>query len=278
MSNVQSSQPLATALRKVRLARKTSQLELSMQIGVSQRHISFVESGRAKPSRELLSLWLHELKVPFTEHNAIMLQGGFAPTYHQTELSNPALAEAKLATEHLMASHDPFPCFVLDAFWNVVSLNRGGHWLAKTLIPKLQNERVGTSLNMLDLLCDPEGFTKNMLNLKEVGPHLLSIIKSDTSAHPAIEPKLIAFERLLQKRLGGNTLRRTNLPASAIKPFLITKFSSEFGELSFFSMFTTFGMPQDITLSSLKIEHVFAANKATRGIVREQVLGVRRQN
>jgi transcriptional regulator with XRE-family HTH domain len=271
MSSYQNNPPLSDALRKIRIARKTSQLELSLQMGISQRHVSFVESGRANPSRELLSLWLHELKVSFTEHNAIMLKGGFAPTYNRTELSDPSLAEAKRATEQLMANHDPFPCFVLDALWNVVQINKGGVWLAKTLVPTLQNKPMGGSINMLDLLCEPDGLTKNMLNLKEVAPNLLSIIKSDAAALPELAPKQVAFERLLHTRFGESTLKRMGALVSPSAPMLTSKFSSTFGNLAFFSMFTTFGMPQDITLSSLKVEHVFAADEFTRRTVNEQV-------
>jgi transcriptional regulator with XRE-family HTH domain len=258
---------LADTLRKVRIVRRISQLDLSLQIGVSQRHVSFVESGRAKPSRELLAQWLSELQVPFPEHNAIMLQGGFAPMFRQSTLNDPSLAQAKQAMAHLLASHEPFPCFVLDAHWNVEQINGGGVWLAKTLIPwlELSNQKI----NMLDLLCHPEGFTKNMLNLREAAPLLHNIIKRDAASQPTLEPKLRAFEAIMQSKLGKGFLdkRRTDAPP----PLLTTRFRSSCGELAFFSMFTTFGTPQDITLASLKVEHVFAADEATRNVVLDQV-------
>jgi transcriptional regulator with XRE-family HTH domain len=258
---------LADTLRKVRVGRRVSQLDLSLQIGVSQRHVSFVESGRARPSRELLANWLSELRVPFPEHNAIMLQGGFAPVYSQALLSDPALAQAKQAIEHLLASHAPLPCFALDAHWNVVNINNGGVWLTKTLIPWL--DLTTSTANMLDLLCHPEGFTKNMLNLSEVAPLLVNIIRKDVASLPTLEPKLRAFEGLLKSKLGDNYLSsRTGL---TLGPLLNTRFATSHGELTFFSMFTTFGTPQDITLTSLKVEHVFPANDTTRAVVMKQV-------
>jgi transcriptional regulator with XRE-family HTH domain len=258
---------LPGTLRKVRLGRRISQLDLSLQIGVSQRHVSFVESGRAKPSRELLALWLSELQVPFPEHNAIMLLGGFAPVFGQATLNDPSLAQAKLAMAHLLASHEPFPCFVLDAHWNVVQINGGGVWLVKALIPWL--ELSNKKINMLDLLCDAEGVTKNMLNLREVAPLLLSIIKKDVASQPTLEPKFRAFEAILQSKLGRNFLdKRSAHPAPIL---LTTRFETSFGELAFFSMFTTFGTPQDITLASLRVEHVFAADDATRNVVLREV-------
>jgi transcriptional regulator with XRE-family HTH domain len=268
MATTQNTQhtKFADTLRKVRIVRRISQLDLALQLGVSQRHVSFVESGRAKPSRELLAQWLSELQVPFPEHNAIMLQGGFAPMFGQATLSDPSLAHANQAMAHLLASHEPFPCFVLDAHWNVVQINSGGVWLAKTLIPwiELSNQKI----NMLDLLCHPEGFTKHMLNLREAAPVLLTIIKKDAASQPTLEPKLKAFEATLQSKLGKNFLdkRRFDSPP----PLLTTRFETRYGELAFFSMFTTFGTPQDITLASLKVEHVFAADDVTRNVVISQ--------
>jgi transcriptional regulator with XRE-family HTH domain len=258
---------LKDTLRKVRLGRRVSQLDLSLQIGVSQRHVSFVESGRAKPSRELLALWLSKLQVPFPEHNAIMLQGGFAPVFGQATLNDPSLAQAKQAMVHLLASHEPFPCFVLDALWNVVQINSGGVWLAKTIMPWL--ELSNQKMNMLDLLCHSEGFTKKMLNLREVAPLLLTIVKKDAASQPTLEPKLRAFEAMLQSKLGKTFLDKS--AARPSPPLLTTRFETRFGELAFFSMFTTFGTPQDITLASLKVEHIFAADEATRNVVLEQV-------
>jgi transcriptional regulator with XRE-family HTH domain len=257
----------ADTLRKVRVGRRISQLDLSLQIGVSQRHVSFVESGRAKPSRELLAHWLSELQVPFPEHNAIMLQGGFAPVFTQSSLNDPALAQAKQAIEYLLTSHDPFPCFALDAHWNVVNINRGGAWLTKIIVPWL--DLTNSKANMLDLLCHPEGFTKNMLNLSEVAPLLVNIIRKDVASLPTLEPKLRAFESLLTKKLGDNYL--SSRSGRTQVPLLTTRFATKYGELTFFSMFTTFGTPQEITLASLKVEHVFAADDKTRAVVIEQV-------
>jgi transcriptional regulator with XRE-family HTH domain len=266
-SHKTSSTNLANTLRKVRIGRRISQLELSLQIGVSQRHVSFVENGRARPSRELLAQWLSQLQVPFPEHNAIMLQGGFAPVYTNAALNDPTLAQAKLAINHLLASHEPFPCFALDAHWNVVNINKGGVWLTKTLIPWL--DLTNSPANMLDLLCHPEGFTMHMLNLSEVASRLLNIIRKDAALQPTLERQVHAFEATLQTKLGADYLSTS--VASVSTPLLTTRFDTHYGELSFFSMFSTFGMPQDITLASLKVEHVFAADQTTRDVVMEQV-------
>jgi hypothetical protein len=146
--------------------------------------------------------------------------------------------------------------------------HNGGVWLAKTLIPWL--ELSSQKINMLDLLCHPEGFTKHMLNLREAAPFLLGIIKKDAASQPTLEPKLRAFEAMLHSKLGKNFLDKR--AATMSPPLLTTRFATSFGELAFFSMFTTFGTPQDITLASLKVEHVFAADEATRNVVLGQLV------
>jgi transcriptional regulator with XRE-family HTH domain len=108
-------QPLPQTLQCARKARHVSQLELSLRIGVSQRHVSFVESGRARPSRELLTRWLQELDAPLGLRNAALLQAGFAPAYRATTLADPDLAQANAALQQLLRAHEPMPALVLDA-------------------------------------------------------------------------------------------------------------------------------------------------------------------
>ena len=261
---------LTATLQQSRKARRVSQLELSLRMGVSQRHVSFVESGRAKPSRELLVAWLQELEVPLAQRNAAMLQAGYAPVYSQQSLQDAPLLPAKEAILHLLRTHDPMPAFVLDAQWNLMHVNRGGRWLALTLMPWLADALAsGAPLNMLDALCHPEGFTKHLVNLDEVGPAFLSHLRDDASVQPSLAPKAEAFAALLRDRLGSHSLH-TGWPRQ-LAPVLISRFATAHGELSFFSMFTTFGTPQDITLASLRVEHMFAADAQTKAVLKREV-------
>ncbi len=261
---------LPITLQQARKARRLSQLELSMRVGVSQRHVSFVESGRAKPSRELLLAWLHELDAPLVVRNAAMLQAGYAPAFSAVPLGDPSLAQANDALVQLLQAHDPQPALVIDAQWNLLHFNRGGKWLAGTLMPWAADLPEGTPVNMLDMLAHPEGFAKNMLNLDEVGPALLAHLRDDASVQPALNPKVEAFAALLRSRLGSQSLH-TGWPRQAA-PVLTTRFATPHGELAFFSMFTTFGTPQDITLASLRVEHMFAADDVTRKVLKAQVV------
>jgi transcriptional regulator with XRE-family HTH domain len=260
---------LPITLQQARKARRLSQLELSLRVGVSQRHVSFVESGRARPSRELLLAWLQALDAPLVVRNAAMLQAGYAPAYSAAPLTDPALAQANEAMTRLLQAHDPMPALVIDAQWNLLHANQGGRWLAATLMPWAAQRPANTPMNMLDLLAHPEGFTRQMVNLHEVGPALLAHLRDDASAQPALTPKVEAFAALLRTRLGAPSLQ-AGWPRAAA-PVLTTRFATAHGELAFFSMFTTFGTPQDITLASLRVEHMFAADEATRAVVEAQV-------
>lgn len=268
---------LPITLQQARKARRLSQLELSMRVGVSQRHVSFVESGRAQPSRELLINWLQALDAPLVVRNAAMLQAGYAPVYSAAKLGDPALVQANDALVQLIKAHDPQPAFVIDAQWNVLHINRGGHWLAAALMPwataLLANPSAASApINLLDMLSHPEGFTKHMTNLSEVGPALLAHLRDDASVRPALTPKVEAFAAMLRDRLGhqhGGT-HWPDLVAPAA-PVLTSRFATAHGELAFFSMFTTFGTPQDITLASLRVEHMFAADAHTRSVLEAHI-------
>ena len=256
-------------LREVRKACRLSQLELSLRLGVSQRHISFVESGRAKPSRELLMAWLQALEAPLVLRNEIMLQAGYAPVYNTTQLDDPTLAQVNDALQKLLCAHDPLPALVIDARWNLLRLNRGSQWLLAILTPGMSNLTDAAPINLLDMLAHPEGLTKPIVNLHEVGPALLTRLRHEASAQPTLTPKVDAFAALLDTRLGAQHPQK--IWSSPKAPVLTTRYATQYGELAFFSMFTTFGTPQDITLASLRIEHMFAADSATYMVLREQV-------
>jgi len=266
---MQAAQSLPETLRQARKARRLSQLELSLRVGVSQRHMSFVESGRAQPSRELLLAWLQALEAPLTVRNAAMLQAGFAPAYGAAPLGDPALAQADAAMTQLLDAHDPMPALLLDADWNVLRMNRGATWLALTLVPWAAGLPAGTPINMLDLLAHPQGFTPHILNLHEVAPTLLAHVRAEATVNPALGAKADALATAWTERLGSALTPAGWLPPVA--PVLTTRFATAHGQLAFFSMFTTFGTPQDITLASLRVEHMFAADDATRTVILSQV-------
>ncbi len=257
---------LSDVLQHVRRQRRWSQLELSFRLGVSQRHVSFVESGRARPSRGLLLAWLQELEAPLPLRNHALLAAGYAPAFGSAPIGDPALAEANDALDHLLRAHDPMPALVLDALWNVVRLNRGGQWLARILMPSIATH-AAAPLNLLDAFAQPDGLTRLVVNIEEVGPAMLARVRQEAVVQPALTSKVDAFAAALRARLGTRAAHPHGGWSPPGAPVLTTRYATEVGELAFFSMFTTFGTPQEITLASLRVELLFAADAATRTVL-----------
>jgi transcriptional regulator with XRE-family HTH domain len=256
---------LTHTLQSARKTRRWSQLELATRMGVSQRHISFVESGRARPSREMLLAWMRELGAPLDIRNAALTQAGFAPVYALHDLQHESLAPAQAALMHLLAAHDPMPAMILDAHWNVVQLNRGAQWLALTLMPWLADQmRSGKAINLLDAMIHPQGMCSQLSNLAEVAPALLAILRDDAVAHPTLKPRVDQIADWFHTRLGAAALRAV---PTQLAPMLCSRFQTPYGELAFFSLFTTFGSPQQITLASLRVEHLCPVDAHTRSVL-----------
>ncbi|WP_075217759.1 helix-turn-helix domain-containing protein [Mongoliimonas terrestris] len=264
---------LPITLQRARKASRISQLDLALRLGISQRHVSFVETGRSRPSRPLLLAWLQEIDCPLAIRNAALLQAGYAPAYGSGDPDDPAWRQAHAALAGLLDAHDPMPALVLDAGWTVVRFNRGGLWLATLLMPFLADRPAGAPLNMLDALAHPDGPVRSMTNLAEVGPALLAHLRQEAAALPALTPKVETFAALLKARLGPRPAGLGASPGHPPAPVLTTRFATPVGELAFFSLFTTFGTPQDISLASLRLEHIFPADPATAAIVRAAVDG-----
>lgn len=258
---------LVKTLQRTRKVRRISQLELSLRLGVSQRHVSFVENGRARPSRDLLVAWLQALDAPLAVSNEALLAAGYAPAYSEKGLDDPWLAEAALALDRLLDTHDPAPALVLDAEWNVVRMNQGAMWLATLLMPATAAASGQVKLNMLDLLTHPGGLGDHVMNIEDVGPRFLWILRNDAAARPRLQPRVAAYEAHLSSRIG----KTTSPGPGAAPPVMTTRFASPHGPLAFFSMFTTFGTPNDITLASLRVEHLFPADDATRAVLDRHV-------
>ena len=261
-------QSLQTTLQTARKSKRLSQLELALRMGVSQRHVSFVESGRSQPSRELLLSWLHELQAPLALRNVALQQAGFAPVYRGSELADAVLAPVRDALGQLLQAHDPMPAMVMDAAWNVLQMNRGAQWLATTLMSWVADLPPGQPINMIDAMLHPEGMTQHITNLEEVAPALLAHMRDDASVAPEILPRVEQLAQQMQQRLGKRVL--ASWPRQ-MAPVLTTRFATLYGQLAFFSMFSTFGTPQDITLASLRVEHVFPADEATRAVLTAQL-------
>lgn len=259
---------LRDTLQTARKSRRLSQLELALRMGVSQRHVSFVESGRSQPSRELLLAWLSELQAPLAIRNVALQQAGFAPVYRGSELGDAVLAPVREALTLLLDAHDPMPAMVMDASWNVLQMNRGAQWMATLLMPWMTELPPGQPINLLDAMLHPEGMVQRITNLEEVGPAMLAHLRDDATVVPEILPRVEQLAAQFQARLGRKLLAQW---PRQMAPVLTTRFATPLGDLAFFSMFSTFGTPQDVTLASLRVEHVFPADAETRALVMAHV-------
>lgn len=247
-------------LREARHRRRLSQLELSHQLGISARHLGFVEVGRSRPGRALLVRWLAHLEVPLAVRNQALTAAGYAPLYDDAPLDGVHLREATAALGALLASHDPLPALLLDADWNVVAGNSGLTRLLGLLgvsapVPDLRDGAPSAPpLPMVDLLLE-HGLAATIANLEEVAPPLLAQVRAEAVGVPGLEPLLAVLEEV------AGTGGAIDVPAA---PTLVTRYRAPGGELAFFSMFTTFGAPLHITLASLRVELLFPADAATR--------------
>jgi transcriptional regulator with XRE-family HTH domain len=240
-----------TALRR---QRRVSQLELGLRAGVSQRHLSCIETGRARPTRSTLLALLDALEAPLPERNAALLAAGLAPAYSQHALDAPQLGPAREALQQLLHAPGSPPALVLDAEWNLVMANAG----VQRLLDLLDLPMPAAPANLLDWLLGQGGMRGRLLNEAEVCGEVLHRARREAVQVPALAARL---QRLAP---GLPAWPATEVPA----PLLLTRLRSRLGELRLFSMFSSFGAPLDVTLASLRIEHLFAADAATAEALR----------
>lgn len=234
--------PLSTLRRERRL----SQLELGLRAGVSQRHLSCIETGRARPSRATLLALLDALEAPLEARNQTLLAAGLAPQYSQHALDDPRLAPARDALHRLLHAPGAAPALVIDAEWNLVMANQGVMRLLQLLDMPMPAQP-----NLLDFLLGPSGLRSRLINEAEVGGEILQRARREAAHVPALAARL-------------QTLDVPDwAPPSVQAPLLLTRLRAARGELALFSMFSSFGAPLDVTLASLRIEHLFPADAVT---------------
>ena len=250
-------------LREWRVRRRLSQLDLASEAEISQRHLSFVESGRARPSRDMVLHLADRLDIPLRERNHLLLAAGFAPRYGERKLDDPSLGAAHEAIRLVLKGHEPNPAIALDRHWNLVEANAAiGPLLAGVADPKLLESPV----NVLRLSLHPQGLAPRIVNLFEWRSHLIERLKRQLDATG--DPVLGTLEReLLSYPSGPRTQRAQNPDPAAIVHPLKLRVGNEV--LTFISTTTVFGTPLDVTLSELAIESFFPADEATAKALRD---------
>jgi transcriptional regulator with XRE-family HTH domain len=256
------TQGFGAQLRGWRLARRLSQLDLALEAGVSARHISFLETGRAEPSREMVARLAESLSIPLRDRNRLMIAAGFAPVYAERDLDDPDLAPAREAIDLILRGHEPFPALAVDRHWNLVSANAA----ALRLMRGLPGSMLVPPVNVLRISLSPAGLAPRIVNLPQWRSHILARLAQqiDASADPqlmALHAELAALPRPASDRSAAPP------PASArfVLPFSLMEGDTI---LEFISTTTLFGTPVDVTLSEIAIESFFPANESTAEFLR----------
>nr|WP_199432211.1 helix-turn-helix transcriptional regulator [Qaidamihabitans albus] len=253
--------PVGELLREWRDRRRISQLDLAISAGISTRHLSFVETGRAAPSREMVLRLGDHLDVPLRERNQLLLAAGFAPVYAESSLDDPDLAVVRQAVRLLLTGHEPFPAAVIDRRWNLIDGNAGVAALLEGVAPGLLEPPV----NVLRVTLHPDGMASSIVNLGEWRAHLLGRLRREVAA--TADPELAALLEELRGYPCAQAVPEIEIPGPG--DFLVPLRIRHGGaELSFFSTVATFGTPLDVTLAELSIESFYPADPATADALR----------
>lgn len=256
--------PIGDHLRDWRQRRRLSQLDLACDAGISTRHLSFVETGRSRPSREMVLHLAERLDVPLRERNTLLVAAGFAPAYPLRPLDDPALAPARRAVERVIEAQMPNPALAVDRHWHLVHANAAVAALTAGVAPALLQPPV----NVLRLGLHPEGLAPRTANLPEWRAHLLDRLRRQiaVSADPVLADLLAELEAypLPASTVTALAPAEDGHPDVAVPLRLVT----ESGVLSFLSTTTVFGTPVDVTLAELAVEAFFPADAATAEALR----------
>jgi transcriptional regulator with XRE-family HTH domain len=247
-------------LRAWREQRRVSQLELALRADSSARHISFIETGRSRPSEEMVLRLAEHLDVPVRERNALLLAAGYAPRYPETPLDDPALDALRAGMEQLIQGYEPYPAVVVDAMYNVHAANRG----ILMLLDGIPEHLLAPPLNAMRLTLHPEGLAPRIRNLREWRGHLLAQMERQIALHRS-EP----LRKLYEEVAAYPAPEEARSPGSAEPSGPVAYFAlplqieHEGRVLSFVSSISTFNTPMDVTVAELAIETFLPADPAT---------------
>jgi transcriptional regulator with XRE-family HTH domain len=252
-------------LRDWRLRRRMSQLELASAAGISARHLSFVETGRSRPSREMVLLLADHLDVPLRERNPLLLAAGYAPTYQATDLDAPAMQSVRSAIDTLLAAHEPYPAILIDRRWELVASNQAALLLVEDVDPEL----LAPPCNVLRATLHPKGVAPRIANLPQWVDHILENVRRQRAitgddALRDLEAELLGYARAM----GVEPTPAPEAPGAIAVPMRL-RVGDE--ELTFISMIATFGTALDITLAELSIETFLPGDRATADVLHQRL-------
>lgn len=255
-----TSSAVGPLVKKWRHYRSRSQLDVAHEVGVSPRHLSFVETGRSRPSPELIDAIGIHLEIPLRERNTMLVAAGFAPRYQHTPLDDPAMTGVVESLQRLLDTHDPYPGLVLDRHWNVVLANAGARSLA-ALLPEHLAE---PPMNVFRASLHPDGLAAHTVDFDQWATYLLTQLRRlvVVTADPGlieIENEVTAYPNIVDVR----TRVDWTTPTATTELLIPYRLQANGVELSMFTTLTTFGTPRDITLDELAVELFFPNDTAT---------------
>jgi transcriptional regulator with XRE-family HTH domain len=258
------SRTVGDLLREWRQRRRMSQLLLASEADISTRHLSFVESGRALPSREMVMHLAERLDVPLRARNALLVAAGYAPLFRERPLTDPQLNAAREAVELVLKGHEPYPALAIDRHWTIVATNRA----LAPLVASAKPELLEAPVNAMRLALHPDGIASSIVNWHAWRGHLLSRLQRqiDVSGDATLAA---LFDELVAYPTPPHAGPADDAHSSALEKIAVPlRLRTELGELSFFSTTTVFGTPVDVTLSELAIEAFFPADPQTADALR----------
>ena len=258
-----SVRAIGDLLREWRQRRRLSQLDLACEAEISTRHLSFLETGRSQPSREMVLHLAEQLEVPQRERNVLLVAAGYAPMFPERSLEDPVLDNVRRAIHLVLEAQKPYPAFAIDRRWNIAASNAALPQLYDGVSPDLLKPPV----NALRLGLSPQGLAPKIANLAEWRAHLLARLRRqiDLTGDSALMELL---QELLQ--YPGGVSKTPTMPVGAMQHAVVVPLQIRAGGqmLSFFSTTTIFGSPVDVTLSEIALECFYAADQATADAVR----------
>jgi len=259
-----SASPVGGLIRQWRERRRRSQLTLALDAEISSRHLSFLETGRANPSRDMVLLLARVLEVPPRGRNELLLAAGYAPVYHERGLDAPEMAQVRRALEFTLRQQEPYPALVVDGRWNILMSNEGSGRLLGLFLEPAEIAAFGPP-NAMRLFYHPRGMRPFIVNWKATAGALIQWLHRDMlRGHPETARLL---DELLSYPDVPREWRTLDLDAPAA-PFLAVELARDDIHLSFFSTLTSLGVPYDITLDELRVECFFPADEGSEALMR----------
>jgi len=265
--NATALPPVGNLLREWRQRRRLSQLDFAVEAEISSKHLSFLETGRSRPSREMLLKLAELLEVPLRERNTLLISAGFAPMFSERKLDDPSLQAAREAMELVLKGHEPYPAIAVDRHWTLLAANRA----VAPMLTDIKSELLAPPMNVLRASLHPDGLAPRIVNLAQWRAHIFARLRRQIEI--SADPVLTALLEELTSYPAPEHPARSGNGGEATNAFVVPmRLATPMGVLSFISTTTVFGTPIDVTLSELALESFFPADAATATALRQMPL------